>query len=215
MDLKLTPVLRDTTKLYRSLFGRTVLTALIVFAVVCLVETAAPWPVIVLSLIGTALVQGALVQAVADEHESRPQGSIGDLYRAAWKHGGRLVAVSLLTGVGVALGLVLLVVPGLLLFTRWSLSVPAVMLEGLSPRAAMRRSAELVRGHGWSVFGVFVTVTVAAGLGSLAIHLLLVNAVGTWASLTIASALTTPFAAHALNVVYYRIAEPDRPLLPV
>jgi Membrane domain of glycerophosphoryl diester phosphodiesterase len=214
MDLKLTAVLRDTTKLYRSLFGRTVLTALIVFAVVCLVETAAPWPVIVLSLIGTALVQGALVQAVEDEHESRPKGSIGDLYRAALRNGGRLAGVSLLTGVGVALGLVLLVIPGVLMFTRWSLSVPVVMLEGLSPRAAMRRSGELVQGHGWSVFGVFLVVTVAACLGSFAIHLLLADAVGTWASLTIASALTTPFAAHALNVVYYRIAEPDRPLLP-
>ena len=67
-SLAIADVLRDTANLYRALFGRTVLTALLVFAVVCLVETVAPWPVVVLSLVGTALVQGALVEAVAKEH---------------------------------------------------------------------------------------------------------------------------------------------------
>jgi energy-converting hydrogenase Eha subunit A len=213
-ELALADVLRDTAKLYRSLFGRTMLTALLVFGVVCAVETVAPWPVVILSFVGTALVQGALVEAVATERDSRPQGSIADLYRTAWKRIGALVGVSLLTGVGVGVGLLLLLVPGLILFTRWSLAVPAVMLEARSPREAMRRSAELVREHGWSVFAIFLTVTVAAGVVSIAINLLLVHVVGLWASLTVASVLTTPFAAHALNVVYYRIAEPGRPVLP-
>jgi hypothetical protein len=212
-SLELGGVLRDTAKLYRRLFGRTVLTATLVFAVVCLAETVAPWPVIILSLVGTALVQGALVEAVAKERDRRAQGSIADLYGAAWTRIGSLIAVSLLTGVGVGVGLFLLVVPGLILFTRWSLAVPAVMLEGKSPVEAMRRSTTLVKGHGWPVFGIFVTMTVAAGLTSLALELLLVRALGLWASLTVASALTTPFAAHALNVVYYRIVDPGRAVL--
>ena len=212
-SLALGGVLRDTLTLYRRLFGRTVLTATIVFSVVCLAETVAPWPVVILSLVGTALVQGALVEAVAKERDRRQQGSIADLYRAAWMRIGALIGVSLLTGLGVGLGLFLLVVPGLILFTRWSLAVPAVMLEGKSPLDAMRRSAQLVKGHGWPVFGIFVTVTVAAGLTSLVLELLLVDALGLWASLTVASALTTPFAAHALNVVYYRIVDPGRAVL--
>ena len=61
-SLAIREVLRDTGKLYRSLFGRTVLTGLIVFAVVALFETIASTAVVFLSLIGTALVQGALVQ---------------------------------------------------------------------------------------------------------------------------------------------------------
>src|SRR4051794_36560879 len=88
--------------LYRSLFGRTVLTGAVVFAVVCLVETFAGWPVIFLSLVGTALVQGALVETVANEREHRPQGSIAALYRSASTRIGALVRVSLLTGIGVA-----------------------------------------------------------------------------------------------------------------
>jgi energy-converting hydrogenase Eha subunit A len=212
-ELALGDVLRDTTALYRNLFGRTVLTGAVVFAVVCLVETYAGWPVIFLSLVGTALVQGALVETVANERERRAQGSIADLYRSASKRIGTLVGVSLLTGIGVGVGLFLLVVPGLVLFTRWSLAVPAVMIEGRSPVDAMRRSTQLVKGHGWQVFAIFVTVSVAAGLASLALELLLVHVLGLWAALTVASALTTPFAAHALNVVYYRIVDPGRPVL--
>ena len=209
--LSLPAVLRDTARLYRALFWRTLVMAALVFAVVCLVETVGPWPVVMLSLVGTAVVQGALVEAV--EQERRHRGSIGGLFRATWKRAGALLGVSLLTGFGVGLGLFLLVVPGLILFTRWSLAVPAVMLEGRSPIDAMRRSRELVKGHGWPVFAVFLTVTVAAGLTSLAVELMLADVLGLWPALTLASALTTPFAAHALNVVYYRIVDPGRPVL--
>ena len=208
--LALSAVLRDTVKLYRALFARTIVMAALVFAVVCLVESIGPWPVVLLSLVGTAVVQGALVEAVEQERAHRPDG----LVQATWNRAGALVGVSLLTGIGVGIGLFLLVVPGLLLFTRWSLAVPAVMLEGRTPRAALRRSTELVRGHGWSVFAVFVVVTLIAGAASLAIYLALLHVAGLWVSLTIASTLTTPFAAHALNVVYYRITDPDRPVLP-
>jgi hypothetical protein len=220
-SLGIRDVLRDTSTLYRSLFGRTVLTGFIVFGVVGLFETIASTPVIIFSIVGTALVQGALVEAVADRHNSRPQSSIGDLYRSAWKRVGRLVGVSLLTGIGVGLGVLLLVVPGLILFTRWSLAVPVVMLEGLGPRAAMKRSSALVKGHGWAVFRVLLNVTILAGLSSLAIQLLLAKVFGSahasfglWASLSVAGAITTPYAAHALSVVYYRLTDPYRPLLP-
>ena len=207
--LSLPAVLRDTARLYRALFWRTVVMAALVFAVVCLVETVGPWPVVLLSIVGTAVVQGALIEAVDQERERRS----GGLVQATWKRAGALLGVSLLTGIGVGVGLFLLVVPGLILFTRWSLAVPAVMLEGRSPRDAMRRSRELVQGHGWQVFAVFVTVTVAAGLASFGIERAFEPVLGLWLSLTLASALTTPFAAHALNVVYYRIVDPGRPVL--
>jgi hypothetical protein len=207
--LSLPGVLRDTARLYRAFFGRTVVMTALVFAVVCLVETVGPWPVVLLSLVGTAVVQGALVEAVDQERKHRT----GGLFQATWKRAGALLGVSLLTGVGVGLGLFLLVIPGLVLFTRWSLAVPAVMLEGRSPRDAMRRSRELVQGRGWQVFAVFLTVTVAAGLVSFLLERLLVDAVGLWLSLTVASTLTTPFAAHALNVVYYRVVDPGKPVL--
>jgi len=210
--LSVSGVLRDTALLYRTLFWRTVAIAALVFAVVCFSETVGPWPVVLLSVVGTCVVQGALIEAVDMERERRG-GSMQDLLHAAWKRAGALLVVSLLTGVGVGLGLFLLVVPGLFLFTRWSLAVPAVMLEGRSPREAMRRSAELVKGHGRQVFAVFLTATAVAFGASFLLERLLAGPLGPWAALTVAATLTTPFAAHALNVVYYRIVDPGRPVL--
>lgn len=205
-------VLRDAARLYQTLFRRTVVIAALVFAVVCFAETVGPWPVVLLSVVGTCVVQGALIEAV-DMERDRRSASIGSLFQAAWKRAGALLGVSLLTGIGVGVGLFLLVVPGLILFTRWSLAVPAVMLEGRSPRDAMRRSAELVRGHGWNVFAIFMTVTAGAFGASFLLERLLAGPLGLWAALTVAATLTTPFAAHALNVVYYRIVDPGRPVL--
>src|SRR5436305_9768202 len=95
------------------------------------------------------------------------------------------------------------------------------MLEGLKPRAAMRRSREIVAGHGWAVFRVLLNVTIMVGLCSLAIELLLVRLFGSthatfglWVSASVASAITLPYASHAMSVVYYRLTEPDRPVLP-
>ena len=206
--LSLSSVLRDTARIYRALFWRTLVMTALVFAVVCLAETVGPWPVVLLSFVATAVVQGVLIEAVDQERTHRT----GSLFQSAWKRGGALLGVSVLTGIGVGVGL-LLVVPGLILFTRWSLAVPAVMLEGRSPRDAMRRSRELVRGRGWQVFAVFITVTVIAGVASFGIASALHPVIGLWAALTAAATLTTPFAAHALNVVYYRIVDPGRPVL--
>jgi hypothetical protein len=207
--LSVSGVLRDAARLYQTMFWRTVVTTGLVFAIVCLAESVGPWPVVLLSFVGTAVVQGALVEAVDQERRHHS----GSAMKAAWRRAGALLGVALLTGIGVGVGLFLLVVPGLILFTRWSLAVPAVMLEGRSPRDAMRRSTELVKGHGWQVFAVSLTVSAGAFGTSLLLEQLLADALGLWAALTVAATLTTPFTAHALNVVYYRIVDPGRPVL--
>jgi hypothetical protein len=207
--LSVSGVLRDAARLYQTMFWRTVVTTGLVFAVVCLAETVGPWPVVLLSFVGTAVVQGALVEAVEQQRRHRD----GSAFHAAWKRAGGLLGVSLLTGIGVGVGLFLLVIPGLILFTRWSLAVPAVMLEGRSPRDAMRRSSELVKGHEWKVFAIFGIVSAGAFGTSFLLEQLLSGPLGLWAALTVAATLTTPFTAHALNVVYYRIVDPGRPVL--
>jgi hypothetical protein len=226
-------VLRDTWNLYKKLFACTVLTGGLVFASLGLLDLVLEVlpagntrllltvVAIALPIVGTALVQGALVEAVNDEHEGGQRGSIVDLYRTAWKRVGPLVGVSLLTGFGVAAGALLLIVPGIVLAVRWSLAVPVVMLEKKSPRAAMGRSRELVRGHSWAVFRVLLNVGIITGALSLGVRFLAVAILGsshitlaTWVGATFGGAIATPYLSHALSVVYYRLAQPDRPVIP-
>ncbi len=73
-----------------------------------------------------------------------------------------LISLSITT---VATGL--LVIPGVWLYTRWSLATPVIREKGIGPLAATRRSNELVRGHFW--FG-FMTATVAYYLEGVVVH---------------------------------------------
>ena len=78
-----------------------------------------------------------------------------------------LFAVSLLAGLGIAVGFVLFIVPGLFLMTIWAAVAPVVVLERPGVFAAFGRSRELVRGHGWTVLGALALVfliVLAAGV---------------------------------------------------
>jgi len=84
------------------------------------------------------------------------ESAAGRTFRRAARRLLPLLGASVLAGLGLALGFVLFLVPGLVLMVWWSLLVPAVVLEGHGPRAALRRSRELVRGHGVKVFTTMV-----------------------------------------------------------
>jgi hypothetical protein len=232
-SLRIRSVLAETWRIYKGLFVQTLLTGGLVFGALGILDAAlAAGPAhrmrllltllaFALPVVGTSLVQGALIEAVNDEHEGLQAASVGALYRTAWDKIGSLVGVALLTGLGVGFGCLLLLVPGIILAVRWSLAVPVVMLEHAAPRAAMRRSRELVRGHAWSVFRVLLNVGIITGLLSLLIRIVAIAIVGsehrslaTWVGVTFGGALATPYMSHALSVLYYRLAQPKRPLIP-
>jgi hypothetical protein len=208
-------------RLYRTLFLRSFLTGFFVFAVIGIFEQLTVFTAL-FAFIGTTVVQGALVEVVDAEHRGKPATGLADLYRTSGSRLAPMLGVAILTGIGIGIGLVLLIVPGILLAIRWAVATPIVMLEGLGARAAMRRSEELVRGHRRDVFRVLVNIWVRTGLAWIACSLLVgAFAAGTthsaftiWFGGVLAGALVTPYAAHALNVVYYRLTEPDQPLLP-
>ena len=52
-------------------------------------------------------------------------------------------------------GFLLLILPGIFFALRWSLVIPAAVLERIGLRAAMGRSAALVEGHYGRVFMIF------------------------------------------------------------
>src|SRR5438105_7630471 len=147
--LEIKGVLKATTRVYRSLFRRSVITGFIVFALLGLMELIAEvthnltvalvFGLLALAsgFIGTTFVQGALVEAVDSEHRGVAVPSVGELYRSSWQKLWSLVWLSVMTGVGVALGLLLFVVPGILLAIRWTLAAPIVMRDGRGAGAPM------------------------------------------------------------------------------
>ena len=218
-------ILSDAFEVYRRLWRRSVVVAGLIFAVVSLANalaargtSAVPALVsIVLSLVGGLLVQGALVEVVRDLHEGRPQAPVAAYYNRTRDRLGTLVGSSLLYGLGVGIGFILLVVPGLIALARWSLIVPLVMIERRGWREAFRRSSELVRGRTGRVFVLLLVAYVITGFATVLItraFTSLPNFLTIWIGGTVAGAITAPFQAHVLTVLYYRLTEPATPVLP-
>jgi hypothetical protein len=217
-------VLSEAWGLYRTHFVRFVITAALVFVVVDLVTGVARttadegwlaslvWGLIsgAAGLIGLFWLQGALVETVRDVRDGVAERSVTEVYAATGKHLGALIVAGVLAGIGVAIGLVLLVLPGLYLLTRWSLIVPVIVLEDRRAGESFSRSSELVRGKGWEVFGVvFVTILLGVVAREIIIALFapLPEFLEGWLGGLVASSLVFPFVALAWTTMYYRLAQ--------
>ncbi len=166
-----------------------------------------------LTFAGPLLVQGALVEIVRDVHEGQPVKSAGALFRRGRQRLLPLVGASIVYSFGILGGLLLLVVPGVLVIARWSLLAPLVVLENSGVGAARRRSSELVRGSTAPVFWTLAASYILTGWPYFVLAFVHVafttNVLATFA----VDALTAPFSAHVLTVIYYRLADPDRPVI--
>jgi hypothetical protein len=162
----------------------------------------------VVSLVGTFWLQGALVYAVDDVRDGRVDTTVGQVFERVRPYLGTLIVAGILAGLGIALGLVLLIVPGLILLTWWSLIVPVIVLEGKAVGESFSRSRELVRGHGWTVFGVVIITAILSGIASgiiQAIFSFLGPFLRYWIGGAIASAIVGPFLAVALTLMYFEL----------
>lgn len=66
----------------------------------------------------------------------------------------------ILWGLGVALGWVLFLVPGLILITMWSASLPALVGEGRGVIDSFGRSRALTKGYRWAIFGTLIVALI-------------------------------------------------------
>lgn len=82
-----------------------------------------------------------------------------------------MIACDLILSAGVAIGIELLVVPGLLFGTYFGLAPIVVEVERRGPIDALRRSRELVRGNFWIVASVLFLTLAGVALLSLPLKL--------------------------------------------
>jgi hypothetical protein len=216
-------ILGEAWRLYTKFFARFFVVAAIVFLIINLIGALLGWAVgtgsaavlvaliaAAISLIGTFWLQGALVYAVDDVRDGRIDSSVGDLFERVRPYLGTLILAGILAGLGIALGLVLLIVPGLILLTWWCLIVPVIVLEGKRVGESFGRSRELVRGHGWTVFGVVIIVLLASAIASGVIQSIfsfLNPFFRYWIGGTVANAIVDPFLAVALTLMYFHLRE--------
>ena len=206
-------VISETFSIYGQQFGPLIGSAIVVFVVVGVLSgllSAGNGVILALlaslvQLVGHLLYVGFVVKLVEDVRDGRRDEGIGELFSSATPAILPLIGFSILAGIGIAIGLILIIIPGLVLLTFWSVGVPAIVAERVGVFDAFGRSWRLVRGNAWSVFGALVVVTliwVAVGVILVAIA----NPIGNGAILianVIAGALTAPIFALAVSVMFF------------
>jgi hypothetical protein len=160
------------------------------------------------SIVGLFWVQAALVEAVADVRDGRADLTLGETFGRVWPRVLPLLGASILAGIGIALGLVLFIVPGLILLTWWCLMPAAIVLENQRVFAAFGRSRQLVRGHGWSVFGVLIITYILTAVVSAVVRAIftpLPDYLSEYLANLAGGTITAPFAAAAITMMYFRL----------
>jgi hypothetical protein len=218
-------VLDEAWTLYTRFFLRFFVLALVVFVAVnllyaLLVEaisgdddgTAFVLAIIGLAtaVVGTTWLQGAFVYAVQDARDGSFDATLGQVFSRVSPSIAPLLVAALLAGLGIAVGLVLLIVPGLYLMTIWAVIAPVIVIEKQAPFGAFGRSRALVRGHGWTVFAIVIITGLLTGIASgilQAAFSFLPRFLEIVVGATIAQAIVAPFSAIALAITYFRLRE--------
>jgi len=168
---------------------------------------------IVVTTFAAFLLQAALVKAVQDEREGRRDMTIGSTVNAAMPYLGNVAIASILAGIAITIGLILIIVPGLYLITIWAVIIPVIVIERSGALDAFGRSQQLVRGHGWHVFGTLVVVYIIQYVVGIVLSLIfsaLPYSFRDGLSTVISGTLIAPFLAIVVTLIYYRLTENSR-----
>jgi hypothetical protein len=180
-------------------------------------ELAALFAAVVLQVasatVGEVFYAGVAMAAVTESMEGRPRASIGQVMRTLPY--ARLIAVDVLFALGLAVGLALLVVPGLIFFARYILAAPVVEIERRGVTDSFRRSRELSRGRAlslllllgglWLLTDGLTSALQDGGLWALGQSLL-----SDWIIAIVVGVVVTPLWAVAACVVAWRLVQPER-----
>lgn len=215
MKLDTARVFERIIEVYRDQAAVILTAALIVFVPVALITglfftsggAGLGLVAIVISFVATFWFQGVVVEAVRDIQDGRRDFSVGQLFRSVQPVLGTLMVAGVLAGLGIALGLILLIVPGLILLTMWAVIAPVIVIERSGAMPAFGRSRELVRGNGWRVFGVIVVLFIINAILNQLLAAIFGNDSygGGLAASLVSNVLVAPISAIASAVLYLEL----------
>jgi len=160
---------------------------------------------VVLLIVLTTLGNAIILHAAFQDMRRRPV-SLVESFNVGLSRLLPLVGLVFVASFLVLLGVVLLIVPGLILYTMWFVGVQACVVERLGPWTSLRRSRELTKGFRWTVFLLALLLLVVNAGGSKVIASVLIPLAGPIVGLTgqlIWSGVTAAFTGIVLTVTYY------------
>jgi hypothetical protein len=212
----LTGVLREAWATYKAYAAHFLLIAFVLYlvaaAIGALLTAVAGLPgaaaAAVINLFCMFLLQAALVKAVQDVRDGRVDLGLRDTLSAALPYVLPVAGASILAAIGIVIGFALIIVPGLILLTFWSLIVPSIVIGESPALSSFGQSWRTVRGYAWNVFGTYVLVFLIYIAVQIALSLIFAVLPGSGRSFIaniVSGTLVTPFIAIVVTHIYYRL----------
>ncbi|HXW47197.1 MAG TPA: hypothetical protein VEL03_20560 [Streptosporangiaceae bacterium] len=161
------------------------------------------------SFVGFLLLEAALVKAIQDVRGGATNLSVGQTFSAALPSLGAVAVASVLAAIGIWIGLILIIIPGIYLATIWCLIVPAIVVENAPAMSSFGRSNQLVKGRFWNVLGTLVLVVLIVFVVEIILGLIFVAlpfALAQGLAVLVAGSLVAPFGAAVITNMYFRLA---------
>jgi len=211
----LTGVLSEAWDLYRRFASHFLLIAFVIYVItailVALLSLAGVVGAILGAILGfaaTYVVQASLIKAVQDVRDGRVDLDLSETVQAASPYILPVIGAAILAGIGITIGFILLIVPGLILLTFWCLIIPFIVLGGSGVFASFGNSWRTVRGYAWRVFGTYVLVFLILIAFSIVLGLilgLLPVFLRSFVNNVVTGTLIAPFLALVATLIYYRL----------
>jgi hypothetical protein len=211
----LSGVLGEAWQLYRKFAAHLLAIAFVIYLVAAVIaallglaHAIGSFLALIVELFAGFLLQATLVKAVQDIRDGRADLSLRETVSAATPYIWSVAGASILAGLAIAVGLLLLIVPGLWLITIWAVIIPVIVIERAGALDSFGRSRRLVKGHGWHVFGTLVLVFIIQIVVSIVLSLIFLKLPMVWRSglsTFISGVLISPFIALVVTLIYYRL----------
>jgi uncharacterized membrane protein len=138
------------------------------------------------------VLQASLIVASANDLAGRPV-NFGECVNRAVAKLLPLLALGIVVAIGVSIGFVFLVIPGVILYLMWMVAVPVLMVENLGVFESLSRSAALTKGSRWKLLGLIVVFFIFSMI--IAIPIGVISLISTSLSLVSSALLSTVSAA--------------------
>lgn len=203
-------ILSEAFRIYRENAANLLVIVAVVVVPLSLVSAVVSWSfgvtglllgaaiaVVIWAILQAAMLRGAALATIGDPVDVEAS------YRWGLSRFGSVLLVAVLVGIVVAVGFLLLIIPGFIFLAFLSVSEPALIVENRRGTEAMSRSWNLVRGHFWHA----LVVILVAYIITLVVQGIL-TAIGgdnwfvRWIFTAIAQIITAPFTALVTVLLY-------------
>jgi hypothetical protein len=160
---------------------------------------------LLLHFVFSALASAMIVFATFQALRARPVRA-GESIARGLQRLGPVLLTSIVTGIIVAVGTFLLIIPGLIASVIMCVAIPACVVERLNPIESIERSSYLSRGQRWPIFGAFFAIGILSIIASAIITALTKESGSVWLAPAISlvwNTLVTAYQTVLVAIIYH------------